>query len=138
MKIRYSYYSLRFPSNIASICVQFEKELNARYVDLPFLLPTESKVCEYKGADIIEYKSEKYYVANKEMDVCFYSPIYLNNRCFGVISISEEVQMYVLWTNFYDEKIHEIITNFSGENSARVFSNPHRVSVTLKCGDMDV
>lgn len=138
MKIKYSYYSLRFPSELAVLCFQIQKFMNATYIDLPFLLPTESKLCEYRSTDILTYQNRRYYVANAKMDVYFKSKPYVQKRYFGVINISENAPEYVLWTTFYDEKIENLIIAFKGSRHIRIYADPMRMSATLKCDDIDV
>ena len=138
MKIKYSYYSLRFSSELASLCFRFQEELDAEYIDLPFMLPTEAKTCEYRNAKIITFENEKYYIANKDVDIFFRPKHYLDGRFFGLINITDSITRYVFWANFYEEKIVDILSSFEGMIQFRIFENPSRISATLECGDINV
>ena len=138
MKIKYNYFSLRFPNKIALLCLQVQDLLNAKYIDLPFLLPVESKFCEYRDADFITYENRKYYVANDRMDVYVMDKAFAKERYFGVINISRNTFEYVLWTNFYDKKIEGMMAALKGCINIRIYNNPLRVSATIECDDDDV
>lgn len=138
MRIKYSYYSLRFPSDVALLCLQFQRTFNATYVDLPFLLPIESGLCEYRETDIITFEGREYYVANKMMDVCFKSKGRLKEHYFGVINVTNSVPEYVLWAAFFDDKVERLVAEFKGSTNVRIYTNPARISATLKCDYDDV
>ena len=135
MKTKYKYYSLRFPNIIASLCFEIQHKFNATYIDLPFLLPMESELCEYRGADIITYENRKYYIANEKMDVCFKTKSHFQERCFGVINVTKSLPKYVFWTTFYDESLENLMAEFKGSSSIRVYADPARSSITLRCDD---
>lgn len=138
MKIKYNYYSLRFPNNVASICAKVEDELEAKFIDLPFMLPIESEACKYNYADIITFENEDYYVADKNTDVLFRPEASSNSKYFGVINITDNAPKYILWTNFYSLEIERLIADFEGNSHIRVFPNPYRISAILECGDINV
>lgn len=136
MKTKYSYYSLRFPNSIASLCHQIQTEFDATYMDLPFMLPLESKLCEYRETNVIFFENREYYVASDKMDVCFKSQSHLRDRLFGVINITKDVPKYVLWSNFYDKKFKGILLEFKGSINLRTYNTPAHCCVTLKCDDV--
>lgn len=144
MKSTYSYFSLRFPATLAKLCHRVEDEFNASYFDLPILLPTDSMECKYEGADTISFQGKDFFLANEKTDVCFKVSDFLQIHCFGLINISTEQEWgdnhhcllepelrYVFWTNFFDEKLIELLDVFEGVRDIRIYSNPVRVSATL-------
>ena len=138
MKIKYSYYSLRFPKDIALLCFKVQENLNASYLDLPFLLPVGSAICEYNESYIIAFESKNFFVANEKMDVCLKTDKHSDVRYFGVINITSSDPEYVFWTTFFDERLTELISSFKGSSQIRRYSNPMRMSATLKSGGSDV
>jgi len=136
MKTKYSYYSLRFPSSIASLCHRIQAEFDATYMDLPFMLPLESELCEYRETNVIVFENREYYVASEKMDVCFKSQSHLKERLFGVINITKDDPKYVLWSVFYDEKLEGLLSGFKGSICLRKYNDPVRCCVTLKCDDV--
>lgn len=144
MKNAYSYFSLRFPATLARICHRVEDELNASYLDLPHLLPIDSANCKYRYADTISFLGREFSVANEKIDVCLLACKTLPSRCFGLINISQghncvdisshnaELK-YIFWSNFYDKKLKDILDSFDGGQEIRVYTDPERVSATLKC-----
>lgn len=133
MKIKFSYYSLRFSAPIAWFCHRLSEEFNAEYIDLPFLLPTESGLCEYKASKIITFENRAYYVADENADIHFKSIEYSQGLYFGVINITRSVPEYVLWATFYDEEIGRMLKESNVASHLRVYANPNRFSATLKC-----
>lgn len=144
MKIKYRYLSLRFPDLLATLCHLVEVQLNAYYIDLPFLLPIDSNKCKYNMADTITFMGKKYYMANEKMDVCFKAGDFLPSRCFGLINVatdgySTDFQRYdtaaelkyIFWCNFVDNGVISILESFEGESDIRIYSSPSRVSATL-------
>lgn len=138
MKIKYSYYQLRFPDDVAMILHRVQEELDAVYIDIPFLLPKESKICEFNGSKIATFENKEYFIATEGMDVCFKAEEYLKERYFGLINITRGVPCYILWTTFYDDKLEFILTAFKGKCNIRTYTNPMRASVMLECGDINV
>lgn len=146
MKNKYSYFSLRYPENLAALCHWVKEELNASYFDLPFLLPIKSTKCRYNDTDTISFHGRDFFMANEKMDVCFGSNKCLQTRCFGLINISTVSQWkdnqpclpkiepkYVFWSNFCDDKLVGQLDAFEGMCDIRIYSNPVRVSATLVC-----
>lgn len=136
MKTKFSYYSLRFPDRIASLCLRIQENLCASYIDLPFLLPLESKLCEYRECETIIFENREYFAANGKMDVCFKSKRALREKLFGVINVTESVPEYVLWTTFYNEELKALLAEWTEDEKIRVYPNPARCSVTIKCHDL--
>lgn len=138
MKIKYNYFSLRFPDEIALLCLRIREIFNAKYIDFPILLPVESKFCEYRNTEYITYESRVYFVANERMDVHIIEKSLNQERYFGVINISRDICEYVLWTNFYDKTIESLLSTFKGNSDIRIYKKPIRISATLKCDDANV
>lgn len=144
MKKQYSYFSLRFPSTLAKLCLQVEDTFNASYFDLPILLPTDSMKCKYEDANTISFQGKDFFLATEKTDVCFKVCDYLQIRCFGMINISTEQGWednqhcslkpelkYIFWANFCNEKLIRLLDMFKGMCDIRIYSNPVRVSATL-------
>lgn len=144
MKSTYSYFSLRFPIKLAKICHCVADELNASYIDLPYLLPIDSVTCKYRYADTISFIGRDFFWANEKIDVCFLTSKTFPPRCFGLINISQGQYFvdicsqrtelkYIFWSNFYDDKIKELLNSFDGARDIRVYADPERISATLRC-----
>ena len=138
MKIKYSYYSLRFPDEIAKLCELVQTELGAGFIDLPFILPVGSDTCTYYDADVKTMEGEKYYIANGCIDVCFIPGAFSDDRYFGVIDITHDTAAFVFWANFFDNRILDFLCISGWRCEVRQKSNPTRITVTLAYGDANV
>ena len=138
MKIKYSYFQLRFPKDVAVLLQRIQDELNAVYLDIPFLLPEETKICKFNGGETLVFDNKVFYVASKEVDVCFDDKKYASGRFFGLLNVSSNYPCYVLWTTFWDDNLTTFLSDFNGEYYARTYSNLARASITLKWGDINV
>ena len=100
MRIKYNIFQLRFPDGLAHLCEYLRLKYNGIFIDLPYIIPIDTKGITYLNSPYVKYNNKEYYRLTINSRVVVDKKYFEEHSIvYSVVNIADDSSQYFVWVN---------------------------------------